>query len=111
MSQSQQPIIVTTPEQIAALLAPHIERAFQAGLEAAERRGTDPGRLLKYDEARAHLGMGSTMFSHAVASGALPYVQNGRRKLFRKRDLDAFTGFKPVSEAEAAFQLELENRK
>jgi hypothetical protein len=105
-----QPIIVTTPEQIAALLAPHLERAFQAGLEAAERRGSDPGRLLKYEEARDHLGMGTTMFSRAVSEGALPYVLSGRRKLFRKRDLDNFGGYKPVSEAEAAFQRELENR-
>ena len=107
----QQPIIVTTPEQIAAMLSPYLERAFQAGVEEASRRSGDPGKLLKYEEARAYLNMGSTMFSRAVTDGALPYLTSGTRKLFRKGDLDKFQGYKPISESERNFQQELEKRK
>lgn len=105
------PIIVTTPDQIASIMQPYLERAFQEGVEAGSRRSGDPGRLLKYEEAREYLGMGATMFSRAVTDGAIPYVTSGKRKLFRKGDLEKFQGYKPMSAAEKTFEQELEKRK
>lgn len=108
---SMQPIIVTTPEQLAELLAPHLDHLAERAIERAAARAADDGRMVKYEEARQITGLGKTQFSRAVNDGTIPWYPNGSRgKLFRISDLRNFQGYAPKTEAEQAFERELENR-
>lgn len=105
------PIIVTTPEQLQLLLAPYMEALAEKAMAAAQEKAAHSGRLLKYEQAREYLSMGSTLFSKAVTDGHIPYVLSGTRKLFRQSDLDKFSGYKPETEAERIFKNEIEQRQ
>jgi len=107
-----QPLIVSTPDAIADILAPYLEAAFRRGFEAAASTATDDGRMVKYAEARRITGMGATRFSQAIADGAIPWYPNGTRgKLFKISDLRNFQGYRPQTDAEKRFNQELENRR
>lgn len=106
----QTPLIIISPDAIAKLLAPYLDDLAEKALAKALSRSQDDGRLVSYEEARAFLGMGKTRFSQAVADGAIPHYPNGNRKLFKMADLRAFEGYKPESQAEKQFKIELQNR-
>lgn len=106
------PLIITTPEQIADLLAPYLEQVAEQALRQATERAGDADRMLGYEEARRITGLGKTRFSQAVGDGSIPHYPNGvRGKLFKMSDLRNFKGYKRTSQAEALFQQELKNRK
>ena len=105
-------IIVTTPEQIADLLAPYLESLADRAFEHATARASDDGRMVKYEEARRITGLGKTQFSRAVNDGTIPHYPNGiRGKLFKVSDLRAFEGYQPKTEAQQRFEQELINRR
>lgn len=106
------PIIVTTAEAIAQLLAPYLDTAAEKAVERAITRATDENRMVKYEEARRITGLGKTQFSRAVNDGSIPHYPNGiRGKLFKVSDLRQFQGYQPKTEAEKMFEKELANRK
>ena len=107
-----QPLIITTAEQIADLLAPYLEQVAEKALRQATERAGDADRMLGYEEARRITGLGKTRFSQAVGDGSIPHYPNGvRGKLFKMSDLRNFKGYKRISQAEALFQQELANRQ
>lgn len=106
------PIIVTTAEAIAKLLAPYLDTAAEKAVERALTRATDENRMVKYEEARRITGLGKTQFSRAVNDGSIPHYPNGiRGKLFKVSDLRQFQGYQPKTEAQLQFEKELASRK
>lgn len=105
------PLIIATPEQIAEIMAPYLELLAEKALKQAAERANDDGRMVGYEEARRITGLGRTRFSQAVSDGSIPHYPNGLRgKLFKIADLRNFEGYKPQTEAEKQFQIELANR-
>jgi len=103
------PLILTSPEEIARLLQPHLEALVNELANKANSRAGNPGRLLPYKEAMQYLGMKPTMFSTLVGRGDIPHVPVGRTKKFRVADLDKFQGYDPKAEKQRVFAQDLEN--
>lgn len=109
---TQHTLIISTPEQMAEVLAPYLERLAEKAMEKATSRANDQGRMVGYEEARKITGLGKTRFSQAVNDGSIPHYPNGMRgKLFKLSDLRNFEGYRPQTEAEKQFENELKSRK
>lgn len=109
---NQAPLIITTPDEIARLLAPWLDAAAEKAVERAFANATDENRMVKYEEARRITGLGKTQFSRAVNDGTIPHYPNGiRGKLFKVSDLRKFQGYQPKTEAQLKFEQELAGRK
>ena len=75
-------------EQLKAAVAAALEECLPRIIERSDNQ--PPPRWLPPDEAAAYMGISRAQLFKLTAEGSLPCCKNGRKRVYDRKDLDAF---------------------
>ena len=79
---------LTIPDEVVDAFVERI--AERLGLQRGAMAAQEPEPWISADEAAAYIGKPKGRLYDLVAQGQIPYGQDGRSKLFRRSELDAY---------------------